>query len=355
MTELVRRLDPRRWEVHLACVRADGAWFARASENVASVGTFPIVRFAHTSTMSQMRMFGQWCRDRRIALVHTAELYSNIIFLPAAALAGVPVRIGSRREIAAGKTRGQIALQRAAYGCAHHIVANAEAVATRLRREWVPAQRISVIPNGLDLSRFSPRPLPTTLTRIAMVANLRPGKGHDTLIDALPLLLARFPDVRVDLIGNGTERAALEQRVGARGLASVIRFVGHAEDVGAHLSESHLFTLPSESEAFPNAVLEAMAAGLPVVSTAVGGIREVVEHGRTGLLVPPRDPRALADALASLIADPTRAQALASQGRALVERRYSFDRMVRSMEDLYDQQLTRRMPERAAQSQFASL
>jgi hypothetical protein len=132
MTELVRRLDPRRWEVHLVCFRPSGAWFARAAERAASVTSFPIRSFRDTSTLSQMRAFAAWCRERRIALVHTSELYSNIFFLPAAALARVPVRIGSRRELTMGKTPGQLLLQRLAYGCAHRIVACAG------KRSWPP-------------------------------------------------------------------------------------------------------------------------------------------------------------------------------------------------------------------------
>jgi len=355
MIEVVRRLDPRRWQVHLACFKTSGTWFPRAAERAASVAAFPITGFARPSTFTRMRSFAQWCRERRIALVHTSDLYSNIFFLPAAMLAGVPVRIGSRREIAASKTAAQIALQRASYACAHRVVANAEAVAARLRREQVSADRISVVPNGLELSRFTPRVLPPRLRRIAMVANLRPGKGHDTLIEAAPLILRRFPDARFDLIGAGTERAALERLVSDRGLTHAFTFAGHVEELPQRLSDADLFTLPSESEAFPNAVLEAMAAGLPVVATAVGGIREVVHDQRTGLLVGPRDPQALAAAISGLLADVPRARALATAGRALVEARYSFERMVASIEQMYDLELTRRAPERAVQSQFASL
>ena len=135
MTELVRRLDPRRWQVHLACLRCDGAWFDRAAEVAASVAEFPVTSFSNAGTFAQMRAFAKWCRDQRIALVHSSELYSNIFFLPAAAMAAVPVRVGSRREIAAGKSVAQIAAQRGAYTFAHRVVANAEAVASRLRRE----------------------------------------------------------------------------------------------------------------------------------------------------------------------------------------------------------------------------
>jgi glycosyltransferase involved in cell wall biosynthesis len=355
MIELVRRLDPGRWTVHLTCFRPEGPWFERAAELAASVASFPISRFGSQVTFAQGRRFAHWCRDRQIAVVHSSDLYSNIFFLPAAAAAGVPVRVGSRREIAAGKSLVQIAMQRAAYACAHTIVANAEAVATRLRREGVTRTRISIIPNGLDLSAYSPRLLPPTLRRVAMVANLRPGKGHDTLVDAAAILLRRFPDARFDLIGDGDERARLEQLMASRGIAGAFTFAGHVENVAQRLQQADMFTLPSESEAFPNAVLEAMASRLPVVATDVGGIRELVQHGRTGLLVPPRNPLALANAIGRLMATPADARAFAANGRSLVEARYSFDRMVTAMDQLYEQQLARRAPDLAVQSQLASL
>jgi len=355
MTELVRRLDPRRWQVHLACLRCDGAWFDRAAEVAASVGTFPVTSFSNAGTFAQMRAFARWCRDRRIALVHSSELYSNIFFLPAAAMAGVPVRVGSRREIAAGKSVAQIAAQRGAYAFAHRVIANAQAVASRLGREGVASWRVSVVPNGLDLSRFTPRPQRSRLRRVVTVANLRPGKGHDTLIAAAPSILARVPDAHFDLIGDGTERDSLERLVRERGLTAAFTFAGHVENVPERLADADLFTLPSESEAFPNAVLEAMAAGLPIVASAVGGICEVVHPNRTGVLVPPRNPQALADAICRLMTNPKEAQALADGGRSLVESQYSFDRMVTSIERLYDQELSRRAPGQAVESQLASL
>jgi L-malate glycosyltransferase len=355
MTELVRRLDSRRFEVHLVCIRREGAWFERAAEFAASVADFPIRSFTDRSTFHQMQAFARWCRGRQIALVHSSELYSNIFFLPGAAMARVPVRIGSRREIAAGKSLGQIAAQRGAYMFAHRIVANAEAAAARLRQEGVSARRISVVPNGLELSRFAPRTWRSKLRRVAMVANLRPEKGHSTLIDAAAIVLRRFPDARFDIVGDGPERARLQGAVISRGLSSAVSFLGHVEDVPLRLAAADVFVLPSESEAFPNAVLEAMGATLPVVATPVGGILEVVEHQRTGLLVPPRDPLALADAICRLFTAPAEARALASAGRALVESRYSFDRMVASIEQLYERELTRRAPERAVQSQLAPL
>src|SRR6266850_2174643 len=148
MIELIRRLDPARWTVHIACFHTRGAWFGRAREAAASVATFPVTSFQSLQALKHLWAFARWCRTQKIAVVHTTELYSNIFGLPGAALAGVPVRIGNRREINPDKSAAQIALQRAAYGAAHKIVANSHAAADRLREERVPARKITVIPNG---------------------------------------------------------------------------------------------------------------------------------------------------------------------------------------------------------------
>jgi glycosyltransferase involved in cell wall biosynthesis len=355
MIELVRRLDRRRWEVHVVCFAREGPWLDRATELAASVAAFPLRGFARRSTVEQARRFASWCVERGVALLHTTDFYSNIFFLPAAAAAGVPVRVGSRREIAAGKSLPQIAVQRAAYACAHAIVANAEAVARRLRLEGVPRKRIVVVPNGLDLASFAFGSLRRPPRRVAMVANLRPGKGHEALIDAAAIVLRRFSDARFEVIGDGTERERLVRMVSSRGLTNAITFAGHVEDVPRQLAAADVFALPSESEAFPNAVLEAMAAGLPVVAAGVGGILEIVEHQRTGLLIPPRDPLALADAICRLFTSPAEARRLAASGRALVNARYSFDRMVASVDRCYTRELHRRAPEWAVESQLAPL
>jgi glycosyltransferase involved in cell wall biosynthesis len=125
--------------------------------------------------------------------------------------------------------------------------------------------------------------------------------------------------------------------------------------VPARLAAADLFVLPSESEAFPNALLEAAAAGVPIIASDVGGIVELIEDGRTGLLVPPRNPVALADRICWIMTEPSLARVLASQARAMVEARYTFSRMVSTLERLYDDELARRAPALVMQSQFAPL
>jgi glycosyltransferase involved in cell wall biosynthesis len=341
MLELVRRLDPARWSVHLACFETRGAWLSRASAS-ASITEFPVRSLKRPDILTHLWAFARWCREHRIAIVHTSELYSNIFGLPGAALAGVPVRIGNRREINPDKSAAQIAMQRAAYGCAHLVVANSQAAADRLITERVPARKIAVVPNGLDFESFRSRTVSRLPRRVVIVANLRPEKGHDVLIDAAAQVLARVPDARFEVVGGGPQLNTLLARCEARHVQHAFTFAGHQEDVAARLAAADIFALPSRSEAFPNAVLEAMAASLPIVASGVGGIRELIEHDRTGLLVPAGDAAALAARLLRIMTEPGLAGRLGHAARIAAHTRYSFDRMVASFDALYTAQLTRR-------------
>ena len=354
MIELVRRLDPNRWAVHVACFRARGSWFGRVAGAAASVAEFPVESFRRTDALRHAWDFARWCRANRIAVVHTTELYSNIFGLPAAALARVAVRIANRREINPDKSAGQIAAQRAAYACAHKVVANSGAAAERLRLEGVPARKIAIVANGLDLESFSERSTRPALRKVVVVANLRPEKGHEVLLDAAPGVLTRFPDARFEIVGDGPERERLRARAEAAGLAHAFHFIGHQDDVAARLAASDIFVLPSRSEAFPNSVLEAMAAGLPIVASAVGGILELVDDHRTGLLVPAGDDAALSSAICRLMAEPGLGARLGAAARAEAATRYAFDRMVAAFELIYLTELTRRGVVRAGEPQLVT-
>jgi len=341
MIELQRRLNPARWQVHVACLHARGAWFRRMSETAAIVTEFPLKSLKRPDAMRQAFAFTRWCREHGIVIVHTADLYSNIFALPAAAFANVPVRIANRREINPDKTIGQILMQRAAYECAHKVVANSRAAAERLRREGVPSRKIATISNGVDRKVFVPHAARPKLRRVVVVANLRPEKRHDVLIDAAPEVLRHFPEARFDIVGSGPELTSLQARTVDQGVAHAFTFLGHEEDVAARLKASDIFVLPSQSEAFPNAVLEAMSAGLPIVASGVGGILELIDDHRTGLLVPAGDPHALARGICRLMADQPLGARLGEAATNEVRGRYSFDRMTAAFEAVYLSELER--------------
>jgi glycosyltransferase involved in cell wall biosynthesis len=339
MTELIQRLDRTRFDVHVACFQHEGAWLPRV-EACAPVTAFPIRGFAKPATLARAFAFARWCRARRIAILQTCDFYANAFALPSAALARVPVRIGSRRELNPDKTTGQIALQAHAYRFAHRIVANSGAAARQLESEGTPSSRVVVIPNGVKMDggdrRISRgRPVTTILT----VANLRAEKAHQVLLAAAAELRPRHPYLRYLIAGDGPRLAELKKLASSLGLDTQVSFLGHREDVPALLADADVFVLPSRSEAFPNGAIEAMAAGLPVIASRVGGLLDLIDEGRTGLLVEPDDPAALAAAIESLVLSPVRAEMLGASARDEVTRRYSFDRMVRGFEDLYLSQL----------------
>ncbi|HET7619375.1 MAG TPA: glycosyltransferase [Vicinamibacterales bacterium] len=338
MTELIRGLDRTRFDVHVACFHREGAWLPRVTA-CAPVTAFPIRGFARPSTVGRMAAFARWCRSHRIAVVQTCDLYANTFGLPAAALAGVRVRIGSRRELNPDKRSSQIALQRQAYRAATRVVANSAAAARQLETEGVPSSRIRVIPNGVALERFEPHTFRGPVTTVTTIANLREEKAHEVLLCAAAILRERHPRLRYVVAGDGPRRAALERMAADLGIGDRVDFLGHREDVPELLARTDVYVLPSRSEAFPNGAIEAMAAGVPVVASAVGGLLDLIEDGRTGVLVPVGDPQALAAALDGLAESPAHAAALGRAARAEVERRYRFDRMVAAFERLYFDEL----------------
>jgi glycosyltransferase involved in cell wall biosynthesis len=341
MIELVRRLDRGRWTVEIASFLRRGPLFDSFAA-LAPITVFPVASFLRPSMAREVWSFGRWCRAKRVAVVHTAEVSANIFGLPGAALGGVPVRIGNRREINPDKTLTTIATQRAAYMCAHRIVANSAAAAARLQAEGVSARKITVVRNGLDVERFVPRARRAAPRHVVVVAHLRREKGHDVLVDAAPHVLRRFPDARFDIVGEGPEMDPLLRRVRERGVAHAFTFFGHRDDVAERLAASDIFVLPSRSEASPNALLEAMAAGLPVVASAVGGIPELVDDSRTGFLVPAGNARVLAERICQLMADSSRGARIGDAARRDVASRFSFDRMTAEFERIYLGELARR-------------
>jgi len=176
---------------------------------------------------------------------------------------------------------------------------------------------------------------PAVPQTVLTVARLDPQKGLHDLVAAAALV----PEARVMVVGEGPERRALETRIAHLGLGDRVHLLGFRSDVPDLLAGSDLFVLPSLFEGLPLSILEAMAAGKPVVATAIGGNDEAVVDGATGLLVPPGDPRALADAIRALLRDPERRRRLGEAGRRRAEAEFSAPAMVRRVAAVYDELL----------------
>jgi glycosyltransferase involved in cell wall biosynthesis len=230
------------------------------------------------------------------------------------------------------------------------VVAISDAVAEHLKTSnGASSDRIRRIYYGLDLEPFlaaeRPRPASRPPT-IGVLARLAPQKGHPVLLRALPRVVERFPDVRVVIAGHEhlTTRAQLESEAEALGVRGNVEIVGYRDDVPAFMSEIDLFVLPSLWEGVGLVLLEAMAAGKPVVATRVGPVPEIVQDGETGLLVPAGEPERLANAILEILEQPSLGRRLGRAGRIRCAERFSLDRMVAETEALYDEVLAEQRP-----------
>ncbi|HEY0737130.1 MAG TPA: glycosyltransferase [Herpetosiphonaceae bacterium] len=201
------------------------------------------------------------------------------------------------------------------------------------------ARSISVIPFGIDPQRFTPAQVPAPGKLIGTLRHLESNYGIDVLIEAVPQLLQSDREIQIEIGGAGSLRSAFEQRIhelDSGGHVTLRGRIDHAE-VPAFLRSLALFAMPSRAEAFGVAALEAQACGLPVVASNVGGLPEVVCDGETGLLVPPEQPQALAEALLALIGDPQRRTRMGAAGREWVRARYDWQTNVDQMLEVYRQ------------------
>jgi len=227
------------------------------------------------------------------------------------------------------------------------VTAPTRALARRLVALGVGARRVAVLPNAIDVAALDARlrvaravaSPATQRSRVVCVARLDPVKDHRTLLDAFARLGGAGRRAELRLVGDGPERVRIEahrQRLPPE-VAARVRLVGEVADVAPELARAAVFCLPSKSEGLSLAVLEAMAAELPVVASAIPGMDEVVEPGQSGLLVPPRDPPALADALAAVLGDPRLARSLGRRARARVLARFDWASAAGRWEGLLDE------------------
>jgi len=299
------------------------------------------------------RLARAFARDD-VAIVHTHNASPHFYGAVAASLTRVATRGAGPRVIHTKHGRNQpdvarkVLLNRLASALTDRVVAvSADAANVALHIENVAETRVVTISNGVDTTAFRPADpraarallgIPEGGFHVGVVARLAAVKDHATLLAAFALLRAERPDAHLTLVGDGPELAALRDRARALDLAGSVHFVGVRRDVAAVLPAFDVFALSSTSEGISLTLLEAAAAGLPIVATRVGGNSEVVLDGATGTLVSPGDPAAFAAALGALARRSDRA-ALGLAGRAHVERWFSVERMARAYQDLYSEVL----------------
>jgi glycosyltransferase involved in cell wall biosynthesis len=342
VVDLALGLDADRWAIDLACLPGSQPWTElegrpnvrlhglRGSHGRPTPGDLrdlPLlarlagradVIHAHSSKAGFLTRLAAFARGRRNRTLFTPHGWS---FWAAEGL----------------EARAYLALERlAAHWCRTLIT-----VSVAERREGLEAgvgrpEQYRVVLNGIELEPYAgePRPEPG---RIVFVGRLRQPKRADLAVRALAIVRRTRPEATLDVVGDGPLRTGLEQLAEREGVKQAVRFLGVRNDVPQLLAGVACMLLASDYEGCPLTVLEAMAAGLPVVATAVGGIPELVVEGETGFLVAPDRPEPIADALEAILTEPDRGRALGAAGRERARALFSRERMIRETAALYDE------------------
>jgi len=353
LSRLLQHADRRGFEPTVACLyNGSGS----AAERIRQLGI----------TVSDLGMSAKWRADavcrlygvlrrERPTILHTWMYHANVIGRLVGRLARVPVIISSRRNVFIGGGFREL-VNSVTSPLADRVVTVCDAAReAELARARVPPSHVITIHNGIDVpirdttdqrggihARRSLGISPEAHV-IGSVGRLHPQKDFGTLIAAMKLVKEGDADARLLIVGDGPCRESLERRTARLDLAEDVIFAGDRSDISSLLAAMDVFALASRWEGLPNAVLEAMACGLPVVATGVGGTPELVQDGSTGRLVSPQDPQAMAAVLTEVLSSEQIRTEMGKAGRARAKEHFSIQEMVRRTEALYATLLRERL------------
>ncbi len=353
LMKFLSRSDSTRFEYHIVSLLGDGSltdWCRKEGHRA-----FNISRSSSLLNLPvQFIKVLHFCLQEKIDLIQTFGLRADTIGRIAGRISGVPVIISSIRSPDPWRKPWHTFLDDITSGNVDLFISNSEAGRqSRIEREKFPPEKIVTIHNGVEIPE-----LPTDEERarhrerfvdeadrfiVAVLANFRSMKGHTDILEAARELSSLIPHILFIFAGEGPLRQDIEEEVVLDPvLRRIIIFPGVVEEPFNLLHASDVFLLASHWEGCPASILEAMAAGVPVVATRVGGIPELVEHEVTGLLIPPKKPFALKDALVRLYENPSLAAQISHHARRTVEKHFSLDIMTKKIESLFSQLIERK-------------
>jgi glycosyltransferase involved in cell wall biosynthesis len=340
---LARSLDPRAFRLSLGCIRQRGVFV----EGLGELAQFRLggSLYGLQSWRTRFRL-AHHLRNNGIAVAQAFDFYSNLTLIPSARMAGVPVVIGSQRQLGDLLTPAQNYVQTSAFRWCDAIVCNSRAAARGLLEQGLAEDKVVVIGNGLPASAFAETPcaLPRRpgLLRVGMIARMNArAKNHSTFLRAAARLQGKFTNLEFVLVGDGPLRTELEREAESLGVAGQVRFLGDRRDIAAILASLDVSVLPSASESLSNAILESMAAGVPVAATRVGGNPELITEDRGVLFAPENLDEAVA-AIETLLRDPARRAELGSNARRFTQAHFGAEGMGARYTELYTELLAKK-------------
>lgn len=340
---LSRSIDEKSLRLHLGCIQAKGAFL----DELKNVQQFPLGGSLYglqaARTLLHLRSY---LRQQNIAIAHAFDFYTNVVLVPAARLARVPVIVGSQRQLGDLLTPTQFRVQMTMFHWCDAVVCNSQAAANGLVDRGLPECKITVIWNGLPEAAFADTapalPRVSGSLRVGMIARMNtPAKNHSLFLRTAARLSLEFPQTEFVIAGDGPLRKDLEAEAAQLALGDRVRFLGDRRDISAILASLDLTVLPSVSESLSNAILESMAAGIPVVASRVGGNSELLSEDR-GMLVPVGDEIGLSAALARLLQDVDLRRKMGHNCRQFARENFTLETMRENHERLYTDLLARK-------------
>ncbi len=342
LTKLAIGLDRSRFEPYVGCFLPHGLRTAELRENGIPIVKFNVPSFASRAALRSARRIGQFIKAHGIQVVHAFDAPTDMFAVPVARLYRTPAVISSElsyRSLIAGRQYQY--LMRWSAMAAHKIVVNSAAVGTDLvENANVPRAKIVLSHNGVDLRAFAPDPrvrkvFPGASLIIGAVCALRPEKRLDLLLEAFARIKDDVDGLRLLIVGSGPMLASLEQQARTLAIDTFCHFEPSKTDVAEWMRSIDVFVMSSESESFPNALLEAMACGCCVIGSRVGGVPELISHERNGLLFESRSGEDLAIQLRRVIHHPQLRHRLALDALRTARQEFPIEAAIARIQNLY--------------------